>query len=157
VWICQLLIVVTLTTFCATAQNLPSCDELKVQYSPFDKRYDTRMAVSTSTPKTATPANRSASPQAMRWYFLSSPDFTKPGPWVSTLHIGSAGQGPSVVITFRDHSNNPVDVKWLNEKLLYGSVWWGRIVSTDFVFDVEKHAFLYREMANYGQLTESCE
>jgi hypothetical protein len=50
-----------------------------------------------------------------------------------------------------------VEIHWLNEKLLYGSVWWGRTVSTDFVFDAEKRAFIYREMANYGELVQPCD
>jgi hypothetical protein len=45
----------------------------------------------------------------------------------------------------------------LNEKLIYGSVWWGRIVATDFIFDVQGNKFIYREMASYGELIQPCD
>jgi len=61
------------------------------------------------------------------------------------------------MLTFVDHGNGGVSIQWLNEKLPYGSVGWGRIVSTDFVFDVERKGFIYREMANYGELVQPCQ
>jgi len=44
----------------------------------------------------------------------------------------------------------------LNEKLIFGEVWWGRIYATDFIFDVEQRKFSYREMAHFGELMEPC-
>jgi hypothetical protein len=54
---------------------------------------------------------------------------------------------PDLELTFVDESNGGVKVEWLNEKLLFGQVWWGRIYSTDFILDVEQGKFIYREMA----------
>ncbi len=71
--------------------------------------------------------------------------------------IGSSGEAPRRVLTFLDHANGDVKLQWLNEKLLYGSVWWGRIVATDFIFDVERKTFIYREMADYGAIVQPCQ
>lgn len=42
------------------------------------------------------------------------------------------------------------DVKWINERLLYMRVWWGRIAATDFVFDVEKERVVLTESTHDG-------
>lgn len=53
------------------------------------------------------------------------------------------------------------DVRWVNEKLLFMRAWWGRIMATDFVYDVEKEKLIYTETAVDGyiamrQYRESC-
>jgi hypothetical protein len=40
------------------------------------------------------------------------------------------------------------------KKLLFGRVWWGRIYSTDFIIDVEKEQFIYKQMAEYGEMIQ---
>lgn len=42
--------------------------------------------------------------------------------------------------------------KWINEKLLFVQVWWGRIVGDDLILDVEKEEIIYREAVNDGVL-----
>ena len=49
-----------------------------------------------------------------------------------------------------------VQVKWLNEKLLWIQMWRGRIVSTDAILDVETGQFVYEEDANYGSFIVPC-
>ena len=53
------------------------------------------------------------------------------------------------------------DVRWVNEKLLFMRAWWGRIMATDFVYDVEKEKMIYTETVVDGyialqQYRESC-
>jgi len=59
-------------------------------------------------------------------------------------------------LTFQNHASGSVSIRWLNEKLLFGRVWWGRIYSTDFILDVEKEQFIYKQMAHYGEMIEPC-
>jgi len=59
-------------------------------------------------------------------------------------------------LSFQDHASGGSSVQWLNEKLLFSRVWWGRIYSTDFILNVEKEQFIYREMAHYGEMIEPC-
>ena len=42
------------------------------------------------------------------------------------------------------------DVKWINEKLLFIRIWWGKIAIDDVIFDVEKEVTVYREHAVDG-------
>jgi hypothetical protein len=53
------------------------------------------------------------------------------------------------------------DVRWLNEKLILMRPWWGRIVATDLIFDVEREKIVYSETVTDGALArqqylESC-
>lgn len=53
------------------------------------------------------------------------------------------------------------DVRWINEKLLFMRPWWGRIVGTDIIYDVEKEKVIYAETVTDGQMArqqflESC-
>ena len=43
-------------------------------------------------------------------------------------------------------------IEWVNEKLLFVRVWWGRILGADLVIDVEVGAILYREMLHDGTI-----
>jgi len=42
------------------------------------------------------------------------------------------------------------DIKWINEKLLFIRIWWGRIAVDDVIFDVEKEVTVYSEPAVDG-------
>lgn len=50
------------------------------------------------------------------------------------------------------YPNFQVATRWVNEKLLGMRVWWGRILGTDAVVDVESGDFVYREMVHDGVL-----
>ncbi len=53
-------------------------------------------------------------------------------------------------IVFKDHASGGVRVSWLNEKLLFLSVWRGRIASTDLILDIETSKYVYVEDADDG-------
>lgn len=56
-----------------------------------------------------------------------------------------------ITLTLKDHYPNfVVNLHWVNEKLLYVRVWWGRVLGTDFILDVEKEAIVYKETVNSG-------
>ncbi|HEY6265129.1 MAG TPA: hypothetical protein VIW93_10015 [Candidatus Acidoferrum sp.] len=59
-------------------------------------------------------------------------------------------------LTFQNHASGGTSIQWLNEKLLFGRVWWGRIYSTAFIVDVEKEQFIYKQMAEYGEMIQPC-
>jgi len=149
-------IMVALMVVSSLAQELPSCDNEKVDYSPFDTNFADRMKSQPGPATALIMGDKQFSPQRTRWMIISKPDFMKAGPWTTVIWVRNADRGVPEMLTFVDHGSGGVNVQWLNEKLLYGSVWWGRIVSTDFIFDFEKKEFIYREMASYGQLVQPC-
>jgi hypothetical protein len=53
------------------------------------------------------------------------------------------------------------EVRWVNEKLLFMRPWWGRILGTDLIYDVETEKIIYAETVTDGylafqQFRESC-
>ena len=96
------------------------------------------------------------SSQHTRWLIQALPNTMKPEPWTTRVYMGASESGPDVELRFVDEANGGVSVRWLNEKLIFGEVWWGRIYATDFIFDVEQRKFIYREMAHFGELMEPC-
>jgi hypothetical protein len=141
----------------AHAQEVPPCDSAKVQYSPVEDKYLEKIKVQGVT-ELQVPDNveKQFSPQRTFWLFAVQPNYQKDGPWTTTVLIKSADGSTMRKITFLDHGTGGVKLDWLNERLLFARVWWGRILSTDFIVDVQNREFLYEQNAYYGQLMESC-
>lgn len=138
--------------------SLPKCGEAKVQYTPFDENYSGRiiLRIAPHAGPAAPQGNKEYSPQHTAWMSVNSPDYSRPGPWNTSVTIGSEAGSKVLQLRFEDHANGEVSVKWLNEKLIFGRVWWGRIYSTDFILDVEKEQFIYKQMAHYGEMIQPC-
>jgi hypothetical protein len=145
--------------FGVSLQRLPKCGSQKVNYTSFDESYESRILIESSTDSKGPPpsGDKVYAPQHTRWVTEASPDYMKPGPWTTRVYVGSGDQEAGLVLMAVDHASGGLNVRWLNEKLLYGQVWWGRIYSTDFILDVEARKFIYREMAHYGELIEPCQ
>jgi len=142
----------------ATVQELPKCGSARVHYTPFDDSYSGRIQINspTSSDTQLSISEKVLSPQQTRWLTQALPDTMKPGPWTTRVYVGAGDSAPDVELRFVDESNGDANVRWLNEKLIFGEVWWGRIYATDFIFDVEQRKFSYREMAHFGELMEPC-
>ncbi len=83
-------------------------------------------------------------------------DATKARPYTSSIEIFTLpGKSRAWRIDVIDSIDN-VALRWLNEDLLFLRVWWGRILSTDLIFQVSSGAFLKAREANYGLLGEPC-
>jgi hypothetical protein len=133
---------------CASAQDAPTCHRQTVLYTPFDDHFAARMTVEMGEVDMFMDKTE-WSPLKTRVVGLTSmPDNSHSGSWNTG---GMISGGVQELLTFRGHERDGVNVHWLNEELLYGSVRWSQLVSTDFVLDVEKMTFIYREMANYGE------
>ena len=52
-----------------------------------------------------------------------------------------------VKITIKNHYPNfSITARWINERLVYLEVWWGRILGSSYLLDVENERVIYREM-----------
>jgi len=137
---------------------LPKCGEARVPHTPFDENYAQKIIlreVQNSGPSEPE-GNKEYSPQRTAWVSPSSPEYSRPGPWNTTVTIGTMAGSKVLQLAFQDHASGGASVQWLNEKLLLGHVWWGRIYSTDFMLDVEQEQFIYKQMAHYGEIVEPC-
>ncbi|MBD3369533.1 hypothetical protein GF402_04130 [Candidatus Fermentibacteria bacterium] len=54
-------------------------------------------------------------------------------------------------VSFINHyTNYNVTIEWINEKLLFFRVWWGRIAGSDLIIDVEAESIIWHEMVWWG-------
>src|SRR5690348_3390243 len=155
---CSTLLSLLIAGTTSSFQGQPSkCGSPKVQYQSFDAQYANKFVVQ-SIPASQLPSQigeKEFSEQRTMWLVTVAPDTTKPVPWSTVVYVGSDNGAEVLKLEFLDHSDGP-EPKWLNEKLLFGRVWWGRIASTDFIFDIQKRDFVYREMAHYGEFIQAC-
>jgi hypothetical protein len=138
-------------------QNIQKCGDQKVGYSAFDPFYSKRIVFVSVTDSDDHPetAHKEYSPNKDMWRAVVDPDTSKPGPWNTNIYFGSDSNEEVWKLTFI--ADIGADAHWLNEKLVFGQVWWGHILATDYVLDVQQHKFIYREMANYGATVQPCE
>ena len=103
-----------------------------------------------------TSAKRIATPQGTRWFIEVDPDYRATGPWTTALYMDSGTDRQTILkATFIDHGNT-FSAHWINEKLLFVQVWWGRFASSDVIIDVPNGRFLYNEFAHYDDGTQPC-
>ncbi len=66
------------------------------------------------------------------------------------LHIDRELESPLAIRLLDRYPNFYVSVRWVSEKLVFVRVWWGRVLGTDAILDVESGRFVYREMVQSG-------
>lgn len=78
------------------------------------------------------------------------PDWTRDGPWNTRLYIfNSADTNRCVCVELLDHGAYEVHHTWLNDKMLFVKVPWGRLAWTDIVLDTQTLRFDYIEDVMY--------
>jgi hypothetical protein len=89
---------------------------------------------------------------------ISRPDITQQGPWTTVLAVrGNEVRSLELLVTIKDHGTGGVNARWLNEKLMWFRVWWGVVVATELLVNVENAEILFFEESDYRQLLKSCE
>ncbi|MBT64263.1 MAG: hypothetical protein CML13_13745 [Puniceicoccaceae bacterium] len=66
--------------------------------------------------------------------------------------ISVSADGLATISLKDTYPNFPTQAHWINEKLIFIRVSWGRIVGTDLIFDTEKKEFIHREMVYDGTI-----
>ncbi|WP_457446844.1 hypothetical protein [Roseateles sp. P5_E4] len=148
------------------AQAAPRCDAVSVEYSaprlvPLAGHVSVKRLVARPERELddSDPEYKPRSPHdTAAFHRLVTIDSTKEGvPRVNSIEIYTL-QGPKRAwrLDFAELAQN-VEVQWLNEDLLFLRAWWGRIVSTELLFEVSSGRFLYAKEANYGLMIQPCE
>jgi hypothetical protein len=130
------------------------CDDARIRYSPVDSKYAERLIVQPTTEPRPSGTPRT-SPQRTHWLLSAEPDYSKAGPWTTNIWIGEGDNQTTVRLILKEHEG--FSIQWLNEKLLYGSISWSKMLNTVFIFDVENNKFLYREMEDSSEMAAPCE
>ncbi len=147
---------IVLAVMVATAASAEQCiHEYVVGYATENSKLLSRVHVEFPTSKSVEKAIADrkgvvASPQGTGSLFIDGADMTKGSPWTTRVYIVTHSPvANGVILTVHDHGNGGVRASWLNEKLVFLQVWWGRIHSTDLVLDVGRRKWIYSEAADY--------
>jgi hypothetical protein len=124
--------------------------EPRIFHTPLQSTFTNRIQVGRNI-VAITGSEHVVSPNRAYFFMLLKPDTTAPGPWNTVISINNERPGLLQVL-IRDHAQYDPDIRWINEKLLYIRVWWGRVLGTDLILDVEKETITYEEMINDGQV-----
>ncbi len=148
----------------AHAQERSECPEYdQVQYSEARELLRDRVIVETTTEIGGRfPALRRfeeiQSPYRTARVLTSRADTTQQGPWTTVLAVrGNEVRPLDLLITIKDHGTGGVRARWLNEKLIWIRVWWGVVVATELLVNVENAEILFFEESDYRQLLLPCE
>jgi hypothetical protein len=128
--------------------------EPRIFHSGFEKEYQNRIKISHTKLYSKNAAQnekeKNYSPNKAYWFVVYSPDTMKPGPWSTEINIFNE-RDYIIKIELVDHAATYMTTtKWINEKLLYIEFWWGRILGTYLIFDVENENIVIKEMVYDG-------
>ena len=132
----------------ASPPDASAWTEPRNYHEPFDESYRRLIKLSQSTSITA------ASPTALfsinRIYRL---DLSPPRDDGQTTELLITNQTTQFTLIFKKtHPNFPAEARWINEKLVFIRVWWGRTGGSDFIFDAEAGRFIHEEMVHDGTI-----
>ncbi len=122
----------------------------RVFHRPFETSYEDRIQVS-RVPLVRAASDRVLSSNGAYWFARQEPDTQHPGPWHTVVDVFNE-RDELVRIKIEDHCSHDVETSWINEKLVYIEVWWGRVLGTSMVYDVEAERFLFKEMMHAGSI-----
>ncbi|MFN3703023.1 hypothetical protein [Thermomonas sp.] len=158
------ILIIAATEVCAT-EPLMDCNDQVVKYDdshfvPLESRFSVKPLLQRPDRvlRESDPEFTPESPHRTRAFNrVVIADTMKPGPYSNTIDVFST-KGDAVswrieIVGLRDNAR----LKWINEDLLFIQTWWGRIVSTDMLFEVSTGRFVYAKQANYGLLVQPCE
>ena len=121
--------------------------EPRIFHRPF-KPDEERLVTLTRRPfEGPPPKGRVVSPNKAYWYALSGREAAR-----QEITVYSERDEVTVVTVRRVGQGNAPQLTWINEKLLYGEIWHGRISGEVFLLDAEAGRILLHEKTVYGQI-----
>jgi hypothetical protein len=121
-----------------------------VFHRPVGAEYTPRIAVGRDL-RSVPEGERQFSPNKAYYYVAQCADTSTPSPWDSLISVFNERPG-YLQIVFTDHSQYNLSLEWINEKLIFLRVWWGRVLGTDVILDVERETIVYQEMVHGGTI-----
>ena len=111
---------------------------------------DLRQQITLMREEAALPQHLILSPNKVYGYLLREADHKRAGPWCA--HVLIYNERPYLLTLAFDDVRQLDSLAWINEKLLFVRVWWGRIAATDLIIDVEAEKIVFAEMVQWGEI-----
>lgn len=112
-------------------------------HQPFDESFSKRLTIEI-VPLHKPSDQAIYSPNKDYWFVQEAHEEGKDQFIISTTESG-------IRLTLLDrYPNFDPEIRWINEKLLFIRVYWGRVMGSDYIFDVETGKIIYREMLHDG-------
>jgi hypothetical protein len=122
--------------------------EPRIYHEPFEKDASQIFPMETVKCK-ANPIGATFSPNKAYWFRLDD----KTGKNISFILSVFNDKGCIQVSLDELYPNfSPPKINWINEKLLYVELWWGRILGAYFILDVEKARIITAEELHDGTI-----
>ncbi|CAA6676980.1 MULTISPECIES: hypothetical protein [unclassified Lentimonas] len=109
---------------------------------PCDDRVEVKRTAATSAAEGAM-----YSPNEAYWLKIQPVD-----PESEEQRLVISGAHHYTILLRGSYMNFPTQAHWINEKLLFIRVWWGRVLGRDMIFDVEAGKFIYQEGVHDGTI-----
>lgn len=101
-------------------------------------------------PAVEPPGPATTSPNGAYRFWVRAPDTTRPGPWGAGLIVDHE-RDRHLVVLIEDVAGS-IAPRWINEKLIYLRVAWGRITFSDLILDVETGELIFHEVVEDGAI-----
>jgi len=98
------------------------------------------------------PSDACRSSDGKRYFWVDNPDTIKEGPWSARLIAVGDEAAMSLSV---DIIRGGLSPNWINERLIYVRVQFGRIYFSDLIIDVDTASFLHSEDVIYGCLDKT--
>ncbi len=92
------------------------------------------------------------SPNKAYYFMVQRPRTTEAGLCTTRVFVYNEGDDLRKISLVDHYPNFLPSIIWISEKLLFLRVWWGRIVGTDLVYDVEQERVIYEENFRDGRI-----
>jgi len=123
--------------------------EARIFQTPFDEQWADRIIIE-KVPFQESSKEKTFSPNGAYWFYEQKPDTMKPGPYELSLDIFNERDYLIRLKILKVYGNFITDTNWINEKLIYITAWWGRVLGVNLIFDVESEKIIYKENVNDG-------
>ena len=119
----------------------------RIFHEPFRADYERQVVIGPARvfPENLPGGQRVYSPNGGYWYLMETPNFNGAKPWATQIYIYN-DRADLMKLELKDHGNATPEAIWINEKLLYINLWWGRVLGSYMILDVEREVFVAKEM-----------
>jgi len=119
----------------------------RIYHTPFDRQFSKQIHIGKNLVSLSKTWTKTWSKNKAYWFAVSDRDTERMRQDTTISIFNERDHLPQVRLL--NHAHSP-KVKWINEKLVYVEVWWGRVLGTTLIYDAERERIVHKEMFRDG-------